>query len=143
MHDEVTTYVTSPTYQTHCADEVKYAVSDKLTAALKTKYGAENVIDINGARVEFEDGWGLVRASSNLPVLVLVFEGKQRSAWIKSSPNSRTCSKDTPRSERWRRNSPYNYNKNTKILLTKDEFRCIHSMVLSAFLTQDLAVSRS
>ncbi|MEK7619122.1 MAG: phosphomannomutase/phosphoglucomutase [Patescibacteria group bacterium] len=78
LHDEVTTYVTSPTYQTHCADEVKYAVSDKLTAALKTKYGAENVIDINGARVEFEDGWGLVRASSNLPVLVLVFEGKTK-----------------------------------------------------------------
>ena len=36
------------------------------------------MIDINGARVEFDDGWGLVRPSSNLPVMVLVFEGKTR-----------------------------------------------------------------
>ncbi|MBU0703835.1 MAG: phosphomannomutase/phosphoglucomutase, partial [Chloroflexi bacterium] len=35
-----------------------------------------DVIDINGARVNFGDGWGLVRASSNLPVLVLRFEAK-------------------------------------------------------------------
>jgi len=34
------------------------------------------VIDINGARVYFEEGWGLVRASSNLPALVLRFESK-------------------------------------------------------------------
>jgi phosphomannomutase/phosphoglucomutase len=35
------------------------------------------VIDINGARVYFENGgWGLVRASSNLPALVLRFEAK-------------------------------------------------------------------
>jgi phosphomannomutase/phosphoglucomutase len=32
------------------------------------------VVDINGARVRFGDGWGLVRASSNLPELVMVFE---------------------------------------------------------------------
>lgn len=34
------------------------------------------VIDINGARVEFDDGWGLIRPSSNLPVMVIVFEAK-------------------------------------------------------------------
>jgi phosphomannomutase/phosphoglucomutase len=34
------------------------------------------VVDINGARVVFDDGWGLVRASSNLPELVLRFEAK-------------------------------------------------------------------
>ena len=36
------------------------------------------VIDINGARVMLEDGWGLVRASSNLPILVLRFEAKSQ-----------------------------------------------------------------
>ena len=36
----------------------------------------KNVNTISGARVEFSDGWGLVRASSNLPKLVLVFEAK-------------------------------------------------------------------
>jgi phosphomannomutase/phosphoglucomutase len=32
------------------------------------------VIDVDGARVKFEDGWGLVRASNTQPVLVLRFE---------------------------------------------------------------------
>jgi len=36
-------------------------------------------LDINGARINFKNGWGLVRASSNLPVLVLVFESKTES----------------------------------------------------------------
>jgi len=69
-------YITSPVWHAHCADEKKYAVVDHLTAWLKKEYGADRVIDINGARVSFEDGWGLVRASSNVPALVLVFEAK-------------------------------------------------------------------
>lgn len=36
----------------------------------------ENMNDINGVRVNFGDGWGLVRASSNLPVLVMRFEAR-------------------------------------------------------------------
>ena len=34
------------------------------------------VIDIDGVRVQFKDGWGLVRASNTQPVLVLRFESK-------------------------------------------------------------------
>jgi phosphomannomutase/phosphoglucomutase len=67
-------YVSSPTINANCADEVKYGVVDKLTADLKRDF--DRVIDINGARVVFEDGWGLVRASSNLPQLVLRFEAR-------------------------------------------------------------------
>ena len=76
LHDEVSTYATSPTYEAHCADEVKYGIVDKLVQDVKEKYGSEKVVDVNGARVEFDDGWGLVRASSNLPKLVLVFEAR-------------------------------------------------------------------
>jgi phosphomannomutase/phosphoglucomutase len=57
-----------------CADEVKYGVVERLTADLKKDF--DRVVDINGARVVFDDGWGLVRASSNLPELVLRFEAK-------------------------------------------------------------------
>lgn len=67
-------YVTTPTLNVDCADEVKYGIVDKLTEEFKDE-GYE-VNDINGARVKMEGGWGLVRASSNLPVLVLVFEGR-------------------------------------------------------------------
>jgi len=71
-------YFTSPSWHTECADEIKYGVVDKLVRELKEEYGNERVIDINGARVIFDDGWGLVRASSNLPHLVLVFESKTK-----------------------------------------------------------------
>ncbi len=68
-------YYTSPEIKTHCADDVKYKVVDKLVSDFKRDYPGK-VIDINGARVSFDNGWGLVRASSNLPELVLIFEGK-------------------------------------------------------------------
>jgi len=71
-------YFTSPAWHTDCDDEIKYEIVDKLVKELKEEYGEEKVIDINGARVTFEDGWGLVRASSNLPNLVLVFESKTK-----------------------------------------------------------------
>ncbi len=72
-------YVTSPEIHVDCADEVKYGVVDRLVASLRGEFG-KNVNDVNGARVRFDDGWGLVRASSNLPELVLVFEGRTTEA---------------------------------------------------------------
>ncbi len=68
-------YMTSPEIKTHCPDETKYQIVDQLIADFKAEYGSR-VNDINGARVLFDNGWGLVRASSNLPELVLIFEGK-------------------------------------------------------------------
>ena len=70
-------YVTSPEIKAHCADDKKYGIVDKLVETFKVRYPGK-VIDVNGARVQFENGWGLVRASSNLPELVLIFEGKTR-----------------------------------------------------------------
>lgn len=69
-------YFTSPVWHAPCADAKKYAVVEKLTEEFKKEYGDDKVIDINGARVYVEDGWGLIRASSNVPALVLVFESK-------------------------------------------------------------------
>ena len=72
-------YVTSPEINAHCGDEVKYEVVERLVKELQGEFPGQ-VNDINGARVTFEDGWGLVRASSNLPELVLVFEGRDEEA---------------------------------------------------------------
>jgi len=69
-------YFVSPVIHAPCADEIKYKVMDKIMKNFKKRF--DNVIDINGARVVFKDGWGLVRPSSNLPVLVLVFEAKTK-----------------------------------------------------------------
>lgn len=71
-------YVSSPTIHVDCADDVKYDVVERITQEFKEEYGEDRVIDVNGARVIFPDGWGLVRASSNMPVLVLGFESKTK-----------------------------------------------------------------
>ncbi len=76
LHDEVTRYVTSPEIKAHCGDEIKEEVAGQLTVEFKKEFGEDKVVTIDGARVDFGDGWGLVRTSSNLPELVLVFEGK-------------------------------------------------------------------
>ncbi|MEK7542579.1 MAG: phosphomannomutase/phosphoglucomutase [Patescibacteria group bacterium] len=67
-------YVSTPALHVECPDEKKYQVVEELAREFKKEY---EVIDVNGARVLFGDGaWGLVRASSNLPALVLRFEAK-------------------------------------------------------------------
>lgn len=71
--DSFPQYVTSPEIKAHCGDTVKYGVIDAIVAIMKERFPGK-VIDINGARVQFEHGWGLVRASSNLPEIVLIFE---------------------------------------------------------------------
>ncbi|WP_166144012.1 phosphomannomutase/phosphoglucomutase [Methylosinus sp. RM1] len=74
----------SPTMSPHCADETKYGVVDKVIARFQ-KMEAEGVaftgqkirdlVTVNGVRVTTADGtWGLVRASSNKPELVVVVE---------------------------------------------------------------------
>jgi phosphomannomutase/phosphoglucomutase len=68
----------------HCDDEKKYGVVDAVTkhfVAAKAKgetvagQPIRDVVTVNGVRVTVEDGtWGLVRASSNKPELVVVVE---------------------------------------------------------------------
>ena len=73
-----------------CADEVKYDVVDRVVARFKEMHGAgekiagqsiTDLITVNGIRVVSEDGtWGLVRASSNKPELVVVVESPSSEA---------------------------------------------------------------
>jgi phosphomannomutase/phosphoglucomutase len=66
-------YVSTPTIQVTTTDEDKYKIVDQLTKEFKDD--GYRVLDINGARVYLtENSWGLVRASSNTPTLVLRFE---------------------------------------------------------------------
>ena len=67
-------YVSTPTIQVNTTDEDKYNIVDELTNEFKKEN--YKVVDINGARVYVDGGWGLVRASSNTPTLVLRFEAK-------------------------------------------------------------------
>jgi phosphomannomutase / phosphoglucomutase len=74
----------SPTMSPYCADEVKYQVAEKVTGRFQAMRAAgekvagqaiRDLVTVNGVRVTVEDGsWGLVRASSNKPELVVVVE---------------------------------------------------------------------
>ena len=68
----------------HCPDDKKYGVVDRIIARIE-KMAADggrlidqpirDVVTVNGVRVTVEDGtWGLIRASSNKPGLVVVVE---------------------------------------------------------------------
>ncbi|MBI5527911.1 MAG: phosphomannomutase/phosphoglucomutase [Deltaproteobacteria bacterium] len=62
----------TPEIRMDCPDETKFKVVEKLVSHFKG--AGYNVVDVDGARVTFPDGWGLVRASNTQPVLVLRFE---------------------------------------------------------------------
>jgi phosphomannomutase/phosphoglucomutase len=62
---------TTPEIRVECPDEIKFKVVEKIVALYKAR---QKVIDIDGMRAIYEDGWGLVRASNTQPALVLRFE---------------------------------------------------------------------
>jgi phosphomannomutase/phosphoglucomutase len=74
----------TPTMSPHCADEVKYDVVDRVVkrfTAMKQRgehvagHAIRDLVTVNGVRVVADDGtWGLARASSNKPELVVVVE---------------------------------------------------------------------
>ena len=84
----------SPTMSPHCDDEVKYGVVDAVTAHLRAMHARgepligsaiRDISTVNGVRVTVADGtWGLVRASSNKPELVVVVESPASEARMRA-----------------------------------------------------------
>lgn len=66
---------TTPEIRVECPDDRKFKLVEQVTAYFRKRYP---VIDIDGVRVLFTDGWGLVRASNTQPALVLRFEAMSR-----------------------------------------------------------------
>ncbi len=62
---------TTPELRIDCPDEKKFDIVRELTENFRKRY---EVIDIDGVRVDFGDGWALVRASNTQPALTLRFE---------------------------------------------------------------------
>ena len=63
--------VSTPEIRIDCPDEAKFRVVERVAKHFK---GTHQVIDVDGVRVLFEHGWGLLRASNTQPVLVMRFE---------------------------------------------------------------------
>jgi phosphomannomutase / phosphoglucomutase len=63
--------VSTPELRVDCPDDVKFAIVEKAAAYFSAKYP---VSTLDGVRITFADGWGLLRASNTQPALVLRFE---------------------------------------------------------------------
>lgn len=65
----------TPEIRVECPDKIKFRLVEKVKEEFKKEY---KVIDIDGVRIEFPDGWGLIRPSNTQPALVLRFEARTK-----------------------------------------------------------------
>jgi phosphomannomutase/phosphoglucomutase len=65
--------VSTPEIRVDCPDDKKFAIAEKAKEYFRKHY---DIIDVDGVRVQFPEGWGLIRASNTQPALVLRFEAK-------------------------------------------------------------------
>ena len=70
---DVPEFVSTPEIRVDCGDDVKFALVEKAVAHFRSRH---DVIDVDGVRVLFGDGWGLIRASNTQPILVTRFEAR-------------------------------------------------------------------
>ncbi len=73
--EDVPKSYTTPEIRVECPDAKKFALVDRLKEDFSKEY---SVIVVDGVRVVFDDGWGLVRASNTQPALVLRFEAQSK-----------------------------------------------------------------
>jgi len=70
--------VSTPEINIPADDDKKFKIVDEFIE--NSKFTEANIVDIDGIRVEFKKGWGLLRASNTSPVLVLRFEAETKEA---------------------------------------------------------------
>jgi phosphomannomutase / phosphoglucomutase len=70
---DVPEFVSTPEIRVDCGDDVKFDLVDRAVAHFRAR---RDVIDVDGVRVLFGDGWGLIRASNTQPILVTRFEAR-------------------------------------------------------------------
>ncbi len=73
MMADVPKFVSTPEIRVDCPDEVKFGIVEEARKYFRARH---DVIDVDGVRVLFGDGWGLIRASNTQPVLVMRFEAR-------------------------------------------------------------------
>jgi phosphomannomutase/phosphoglucomutase len=70
---DVPEFVSTPEIRVDCGDDVKFDLVARAVAHFRAR---RDVIDVDGVRVLFGDGWGLIRASNTQPILVTRFEAR-------------------------------------------------------------------
>ena len=72
---DVPRFVSTPEIRVDCPDDRKFGIVEEATKYFSGRY---EVITVDGARVIFGDGWGLIRASNTQPVIVMRFEARTK-----------------------------------------------------------------
>ncbi|MFQ5849049.1 MAG: phosphomannomutase/phosphoglucomutase [Candidatus Binatia bacterium] len=67
--------VSTPEIRVDCPDDRKFAIAEQAKDYFCSHY---DIIDVDGVRIQFSEGWGLIRASNTQPALVLRFEAKSQ-----------------------------------------------------------------
>ena len=75
MIEELPRYFTSKEFRLICPDDSKFDIVEKIKNEFRNKYV---INDIDGVRVSFENGWGLIRASNTQPELSIRFESSTK-----------------------------------------------------------------
>jgi phosphomannomutase/phosphoglucomutase len=70
---DVPPFVSTPEIRVECGDERKFELVEKAVAFFRSTH---DIIDVDGVRVLFGDGWGLIRASNTQPILVTRYEAR-------------------------------------------------------------------
>ena len=73
LADSIPHFYSTPEIRVDTTEEEKFKIVEEVKEYFRSKY---DVIDVDGVRVLYGDGWGLVRASNTQPVLVVRFEAK-------------------------------------------------------------------
>ncbi|HEX4684811.1 MAG TPA: phosphomannomutase/phosphoglucomutase [Gemmatimonadaceae bacterium] len=73
MLADVPDFVSTPELRIEVPEELKFGLVDAAVKHFRSKY---DVIDVDGVRVLFGDGWGLIRASNTQPVIVARYEAE-------------------------------------------------------------------
>ncbi len=72
---DVPRFVSTPEIRVDCADDRKFGIVEEAKQYFGAKY---KVVTVDGVRVLFGDGWGLIRASNTQPVIVMRFEARTK-----------------------------------------------------------------
>ncbi len=73
----IPSYPSTEEIRISCPDDEKFQITERITQKAREKY---KVSDIDGVRILYPDGWGLIRASNTQPVMVVRCEGKTKEA---------------------------------------------------------------
>jgi phosphomannomutase/phosphoglucomutase len=99
MLAEIPTLLATPEIIMSAPDDVKFKIIDAVRDRLQDKY---EVITVDGARAEFEHGWGLVRASNTQPAITMRFEAHTRAQLVEYMQRFDALLDDYPQVDRSR-----------------------------------------